>query len=139
MFSLRRDRQGRLIIGSMGKIHGASQGLSERWARRRIKKLFPKLGPVNFEHRWFGRIAMTPDHLPRILKLADNVYTPIGYNGRGITPGTIFGRAVAAMIDGEPVESLPLPVSELSKAAHSAIRSRFYEVLFTANQWAKSL
>lgn len=138
MFSLRRDRQNRLIIGSMGKIHGASEGLSERWARRRIKKLFPELGPARFEHRWFGRIAMTPDHLPRILKLADGIYTPIGYNGRGITPGTIFGRAVAAMIDGEPPESLPLPVSEISTVAHTAIRSRFYELVFTANQWLKS-
>ncbi len=38
---------------------------------------------------------MTPDHLPRIYRLDEGLYTPIGYNGRGITPGTIFGKAMA--------------------------------------------
>ncbi|MGB1258277.1 MAG: NAD(P)/FAD-dependent oxidoreductase, partial [Thiolinea sp.] len=113
MFSVRRDAFGRIIIGSMGRIVGGQQGLSVFWAKRNIKRLFPELGTVDIEKAWFGQIAMTPDHLPRIHRLAPGLYTPIGYNGRGITPGTIFGRAMAELLDGGDEAELPLPVSEL--------------------------
>jgi len=33
MFSVRRDAFGRLIMGSMGKIHGGESGLTKRWAK----------------------------------------------------------------------------------------------------------
>lgn len=115
MFSVRRDAFGRIMIGSMGRIVGGQQGLSVFWAKRNIKRLFPELGTVDIEKAWFGQIAMTPDHLPRIHRLAPGLYTPIGYNGRGITPGTIFGRAMAELLDGGDEAGLPLPVSELGQ------------------------
>jgi len=112
MFSLRRDAFGRLIVGSMGQVVGGEHGLSRRWAARRLRRLFPDLGPVEFEQAWHGSIAMTPDHLPRIHRLAENLYTPIAYNGRGIAPGTVFGKAMAELLAGGTEEGLPLPVSE---------------------------
>ena len=60
-----------------------SGGVSHRWAQKKLAHLFPKLGRVILR-AWQGQIAMTPDHLPHIHKLADNLYSPIGYNGRGI-------------------------------------------------------
>ena len=95
MSSLRRDAFGRLIIGSMGRVIGGERGLSQRWAARMIGRLFPELGHVEIETSWHGQIALTPDHLPRIHRLADGLYTPIGYNGRSIGPGTLFGKAMA--------------------------------------------
>jgi len=138
MFSLRRDDSGRLIIGSMGRVIGGDTGLSRRWAMRNIRRLFPQLGEISFENFWHGRIAMTPDHLPRIHRLADNLYTPIGYNGRGITPGTIFGRAMAESPSGGTEEDLPLPVSDMKVDSGAPLKSRFYDAAFTANQIAKS-
>ena len=67
-----------------------SGGVSHRWAQKKLAHLFPKLGWVDFDEAWQGQIAMTPDHLPHIHKLADNLYSPIGYNGRGITTGTVL-------------------------------------------------
>ena len=29
-------------------------------------RLFPDLGPVEFENIWYGEIAMTPTHLPGV-------------------------------------------------------------------------
>ena len=139
MFSLRRDAYGRLIIGSMGTVIGGLTGLSQRWARRRLRHLFPDLGEVTFEHGWHGQIAMTPDHLPRIHRLADGLYTPIGYNGRGITPGTIFGRAMAELLTGGREEDLPLPISEPRTVASAPVMSRLYQMAFTTNQLCKSL
>ena len=140
MFSLRRDTANRLIIGSMGTVLGEKdRGLSERWARKRIARLFPDLAPVAFEEAWHGRIAMTPDHLPRICMLDKGLYTAIGYNGRGITTGTIFGQAMAGLIAGDDPAGLPLPASDPKEVRSAPLMSRLYQIAFTANQLVKSL
>ena len=139
MFSLRRDAFGRIIVGSMGKVIGGLKGLSRRWAARRLQHIFPALGDVEFETSWHGQIAMTPDHLPRIHRLADGLYTPIGYNGRGITTGTIFGRAIADLLAGGKEEDLPLPITDLETVPSAPFMSRLYQLAFTADQAWKSL
>lgn len=138
MFSLRRDASDRLIIGSMGKIVGSrSSGLSHRWAKKQLSRLFPELGEISFEEAWHGQIAMTPDHLPRIHVLDEGLYTPIGYNGRGITTGTIFGQAIAGLLTGMDPAELPLPVTDVAAIANAPLMSRFYNLAFTANQFIK--
>ena len=140
MFSLRRDASDRIVIGSMGRIFGTKDsGLSRRWAAKRLAKLFPELGPVRFEEAWHGQIAMTPDHLPRIHVLEEGLYTPIGYNGRGITTGTIFGEAMAGLLTGMDVRQLPMPVTDVAAVANAPIMRRLYDVAFTANQVAKGI
>ncbi|TNF57933.1 MAG: FAD-binding oxidoreductase, partial [Rhodobacteraceae bacterium] len=129
-----------LVIGSMGRVIGGAQGgLSRRWAARQLAKMFPDLGPVRFEEAWDGDIAMTPDHLPRVHRLADGVYTAIGYNGRGITTGTVFGQAMADLLTGMDAADLPLPVSTPQPARGAAAMSRFYALAFTATQVWRSL
>lgn len=139
MFSLRRDAEDRLIIGSMGSVIGGAKGLSERWAARQLKRLFPDLGPVAFEKSWHGQIAMTADHIPRIHRLAEGLYTPIGYNGRGIAPGTIFGKAVADLLAGGDEADLPLPVTGVKQEAVRGLKAGFYQTVFAANQMLKSI
>ncbi len=139
MFNIRRDDHGRILIGSMGRIFGGGHGLTQRWARRNIERLFPKLGQVEFEKSWYGQIAMTPDHLPRIFRLAEGLYTPIGYNGRGIAPGTIFGRDIAKYLSGAAENELPLPITNFHKVGSGSLKSRLYAMAFTANQVIRSL
>lgn len=139
MLSLRRDGAGRIVLGSMGRVHGrADRGLTQRWAARRLARLFPGLGPVAFEEAWDGRIAMTPDHLPRILRLAEGLYAPIGYNGRGITTGTLFGQALAGVLTGvqtgaDPAD-LPLPVTDSAPVASASVMAPLLRAAFAANQ-----
>ena len=140
MFSLRRDMSDRLIIGSMGTVMGsAGRGLSHRWAKKQLAQLFPELGAVTFEEAWHGQIAMTPDHLPRIHQLEDGLYTAIGYNGRGITTGTLFGEAIAALLAGADPKDLPLPITDLATVPSAPIMSRLYQTAFTANQFLKAI
>jgi len=139
MFSLRRDQAGRLIIGSMGSVVGGTTGLSRRWAERKLRRLFPQLGPLSFEDAWHGQIAFTPDHLFRIHRLDDGLYTPVGYNGRGITTGTLFGRALAELFSGAPEESLPLPITDLVPDRGRALKAPLYRSAFLAKQAAESL
>ncbi|WP_316014270.1 FAD-binding oxidoreductase [Roseobacter sp. HKCCA0434] len=106
MVSLRRDRAGRMILGSMGRDLGA---LTRRWGDRTLARLLPGLGRIRWESAWHGRIGMTPDKLPRILHLAEGLYAPMGYSGRGIGPGTVFGKAIADhIVNGTPP---PVPLS----------------------------
>ena len=140
MFSVRRDMSNRLIIGSMGSVLGtASRGLSCRWAQRKLSKLFPDLGPVEFEQAWHGQIAMTPDHLPRVHQLASGLYTAIGYNGRGITTGTLFGEAIAELLTGADPTTLPLPMSQPQTLYSAPFMTRFYNAAFSMNQLIRSI
>ena len=71
---------------------------------------------------------MTDNALPRFHRLAPNVVTFCGYNGRGIGPGTVFGRVLADHILGRVKESdLPLPVSEPDAPALPALKEAYYE------------
>ena len=87
MTYFRVDRDGRLLFGSVGALRGTGLAVHRAWAARAMRKLFPRLGPVPFEHQWSGMIGMTANYLPRFHRLADNVVTFCGYNGRGIGPG----------------------------------------------------
>jgi len=140
MFNFRRDAFNRLLIGSMGKVVGSKDsGLSHRWAKKQITRIFPALGPVEFDEAWHGQIAMTPDHLPRIHALDKNLYTPIGYNGRGITTGTMFGETMAGLLTGLDPADLPLPITDLSTVPSAPFMSRLYQSAFTAKQVLKAI
>ncbi len=135
MFSLRKDAHGRLVVGSMGAILGGSRAeVSRRWAERRLRRLFPGLGDIAFEAAWHGRIAMTPDHLFRIHRLAEGLYAPVGYNGRGITTGTLFGRVLADLFTGAGASALPVPLSDPRPVPFRGLRARFYHTAFAVNQ-----
>ena len=129
MSSFRFDRAGRLVFGSFGALRGTGAAVHRSWARRALKKLFPQIGEVQFEAEWYGLIGMTDDHLPRFHKLADNVTGFSGYNGRGIAPGTAFGRLLARHALGQLDEKdLPLPASAPTKPSFRSAKAAYYEI-----------
>jgi glycine/D-amino acid oxidase-like deaminating enzyme len=141
MSYFRFDRAGRLLFGSVGALRGTGLAVHRAWAQRALKKLFPRLGPVRFEHQWYGMIGMTADNLPRFHHLADNVVTFCGYNGRGIGPGTVFGRVLADHILGRIAEKdLPLPVTAPDVPSLPSLREAYYEagaqIAHAAGGWA---
>ena len=103
--SFRFDRQGHLVIGSVGALRGTGTAVHRDWAGRALRKLFPQLRDVRFVAEWYGTIGMTGNHLPKFHKLARNVIGFCGYNGRGIAPGTVFGRVTAQLITGAITEA----------------------------------
>jgi glycine/D-amino acid oxidase-like deaminating enzyme len=127
--SVRLDRSGRLIVGSIGALGGLGGRLHVAWARRAIRRLFPQIGELRLEHAWYGSIGMTDTNLPKFHRLAPQVLSISGYNGRGIAAGTGFGRLLAELITGEISESdIPLPFTAPGKPALRALRTLSYEV-----------
>jgi glycine/D-amino acid oxidase-like deaminating enzyme len=126
--AFRFDAKGRLITGTIGKIpEDGSATFRHRWADKRMRAHFPHLGDIEWETSWAGRIAFTTDHLPRIHELAPGLLTVIGYNGRGIAPGTVMGRAMAHHLAGSSDHELPLPLTPQKRASFPAIRGLYYD------------
>ena len=71
---------------------------------------------------------MTVDSLPRFHRLARNVVSFSGYNGRGIAPGTAFGKVLARHILGEISEAdLPLPLTAPKDQSFRSLKEAWYE------------
>ncbi|WEX10117.1 FAD-binding oxidoreductase [Chelativorans sp. AA-79] len=126
--SLRRDRQGRLVFGSVGALRGTGAAVHGAWAKRSLRKLFPFLDWIDFEDAWYGMIGMTTDAVPRFHRFDRNIIGFSGYNGRGIAPGTVFGRYLAHLVAGKVGEAdLPLPVSDPREQSFRTLREAYYE------------
>lgn len=127
MSSFRTDRAGRMILGAIGDAEGAGGRAHAAWARRKLRAVYPQLADLPFEHGWSGRIAMTSDHIPKIVAFGPDAYACFGYSGRGIGPGTVFGtQAAIALLDGN-AEALPVaPVGGHSERFVAA-REAYYE------------
>ena len=126
--SFRRDAAGRLVFGSVGALRRGGAAVHRAWALRAMARLWPELKGIQIEAAWYGQIGMTADNLPRFHRLAETVITVCGYNGRGIAPGTVFGKLLAGVVAGEVADAdLPLPVTTPQPAGLRHLREGWYE------------
>ncbi len=126
--SFRPDHAGRLVFGSVGALRHTGTAIHKGWAQRALTRLFPQLAGIGFEHEWYGQIGMTNDAVPRLHAFGPAAIGVFGYNGRGISPGTVFGRELALLVLGEKSpEDLPLPMSGMNPAPLRGVREIFYE------------
>ncbi|MDX8496261.1 FAD-binding oxidoreductase [Mesorhizobium sp. VK22B] len=127
--SFRMDKTGRLIFGSVGALRNTGMAIHVAWAKRSLKRLFPQLGSVEFEAKWFGKIGMTDNALPRFHRFAANTVGFSGYNGRGIAPGTVFGQILARHVLGELEEDdLPIPITDSKEPRLRGAKEAYYEI-----------
>ncbi len=121
--SFRLDADGRLIIGSVGQLGRLDGAVHRAWAVRQMVRLFPQLREVPLRTGWWGEIGTTSDALPRLHQPAPGLFSVSGYNGRGIAPGTVFGRLLAELCLGQITHAeMPLPVTRASPAILRRLR-----------------
>jgi len=125
MSSFRLDQAGRMIFGALGNLDGLGGALHRGWAQRKLAKLFPQLEGIPFEHEWTGRIAMTGTYLPRIERRGAHGVSIFGYSGRGIGPGTVFGKAAADWALGK--SELPLAIVDPKPEPFASAKGLYYE------------
>jgi hypothetical protein len=130
--SIRRDDQGRLLLGSLGRVDNKPAWFVRSWADRIQSHYYPELGKVEWEMHWTGCIDFTPDHLMRLFEPAPGLVAVTGYNGRGNTTGTVIGRAFAEFLlkgGGQPADSvLADERGECAFAADGVLRVRLLAV-----------
>lgn len=129
--SMRRDAEGRLILGSLGRGEGRPKSWIRCWADRIQRHYFPQLGKVDWECTWTGRIAFTPEHTLRLFEPAPGILGVAGYNGRGVTTGTIVGKGFAHYLVTGDDNLLPLPIRSYRPVRARPVWSCGYESGFT--------
>jgi glycine/D-amino acid oxidase-like deaminating enzyme len=88
----------------------------------RLRRLFPQIGDVGFDHIWCGYVGMTTDYFPRLHELAPGVATWIGCNGRGVALATAMGPELARWASGRAaIDDLALPATPLQPVAGHAL------------------
>ncbi|WP_170533515.1 NAD(P)/FAD-dependent oxidoreductase [Ruegeria atlantica] len=127
MTSFRMDAEGRLIIGGMGDLGQAGRAVHAAWSRRKLAELFPQLSGQSLTQGWHGRIAMTSDHIPKITQIGPNALSAHGYSGRGIGPGTVFGRLMAESLLQDDPRLLPVPAVPEYRESWTALRRAYFE------------
>jgi glycine/D-amino acid oxidase-like deaminating enzyme len=127
--SFRLDARGRLVFGSVGALRGPGKRIHADWGQRALRRIFPQLGKVAFDHAWYGMIGMTDDAAPHFHRHARNIVSIGGYSGRGIAPGTTFGRDLAWLACGKiDADALALPLAAVRDAPFRRAKGAFYEV-----------
>lgn len=109
----RKDATGRLLMGGRGHFADPQgpQGFSH--LERAVTLMFPQLGPLEYEYRWAGRIAITRDFMPHVHQPAAGVTMAMGYNGRGVAVATSLGKYVAELVAGGSTSACPYPVTPI--------------------------
>jgi glycine/D-amino acid oxidase-like deaminating enzyme len=118
----RKSADGRLVLGGRGRM--ALPTSAGDWAHleRALARLYPSLSGVAIEKRWFGRVAMTPDHLPHIHELEQGLLAVVGCQGRGVGLMTALGERIAGYLQGGDARQLPFPLSPIRPIPFHAFR-----------------
>lgn len=88
---------GRLQVGVDGPLFAAGGQPFEASASRRLRMMFPQLGPLEWTFGWSGWVDMSGDEYPHLHELDTGFWAALGFSGRGIAIGTIMGRDLAIL------------------------------------------
>lgn len=113
LYPFRKDRAGRLVTGATLALPLNMDSRIRPWIAERIGNAFPQVQDRRLEYVWNGRIAMTPNRLPRVHSIGPGAISPIAYNGRGMAIGVAMGKELADWAQGKPDDALGLPKMEI--------------------------
>ena len=123
LYFARYDARNRLVTG--GAVIGPGnkpERIKVRVAER-LQRLWPQIGPVEFDYIWNGYVGMTTDFLPRIHRLGPDAYGWTGCNGRAVALSIAIGDELSKAARGTPGEDLALPFTDPAPiVAHSLLR-----------------
>src|SRR5712675_1665036 len=115
-----RDRlvTGGAVIGPGNKAERIKTSVAER-----LKRLWPAIGDISFDHVWNGYVGMTTDFLPRTHRLGPDAYAWAGCNGRAVALSIALGDELAKAVRGIAENDLALPFTQPAPiVAHGLLR-----------------
>lgn len=113
LYFMRYDARGQLVTGGALVIPAGGHERLKGRIGERLQRIFPQIGDVRFTAVWNGFIGMTDDYAPRIHALGPSAFAWVGCNGRGVALSTALGREFARAVQGESLDRLALPVTEI--------------------------
>jgi gamma-glutamylputrescine oxidase len=130
----RLSADGRLLFGG-GTVYGGSDPADIRAKiLPALETVFPQLRGVRVDYAWSGNCALSFSRVPQMGRLGPSVYYACGYSGHGVVGSHLFGRILAAAIDGDltrfdtfaKVPWLPFPGGRRFRVPYSVIGSWWY-------------
>jgi glycine/D-amino acid oxidase-like deaminating enzyme len=123
LYFARYDARNRLVTG--GAVIGPGnkpERIKVRVAER-LQRLWPQIGPVEFDYIWNGYVGMTTDFLPRIHRLGPDAFGWTGCNGRAVALSIAIGGELSKAARGTSGEDLALPFTDPTPImAHGLLR-----------------
>ncbi|MEO9825873.1 MAG: FAD-binding oxidoreductase [Paracoccaceae bacterium] len=107
----RREPDNRMVYGGFGKVAKDGTATGFDWLIKDANRVFPQLKGVDWTSRWWGRVALTDDHLPHLHEPKKGLLVGMGYNGRGVAMSHVMGRVLAERVLGAAPETLAFPTS----------------------------
>lgn len=131
--SIRRDKDNRLLLGTVGGKAYKSKSFYQTWANLVQKTYFPDLPKFEWQYEWYGHFGFTQDHIMRVFEPNEGILAATAYNGRGITTGTLIGKCFADYLVSGDRQALPLPFKTIDEAkiGFRSIRSSATEIGLT--------
>ncbi|MDY4300867.1 NAD(P)/FAD-dependent oxidoreductase [Pseudomonas salmasensis] len=120
----RKDAYGRLLMGGRGLFNDPTGPADFAHLERSLALLFPQLGPLEFDYRWAGRIAITRDFMPHVHEPAPGLTLALGCNGRGIALCTSLGQQLAGRLCNSTAD-FAYPITPLQRLPLHGLQ-RFY-------------
>ena len=117
IFVYKWDAEGRIVASMfpMGR-RGRDLAHTRQILTDRLRWLHPGLGPIDWQHLWFGELDMQRRTVPRLYGLAQGVVALTGLSGRGVPTGTMLGGILADWALGRPEADLDLRLEPLHRA-----------------------
>jgi glycine/D-amino acid oxidase-like deaminating enzyme len=123
LYFARYDARHRLVTGGAVIGPGNKTGRLKVRVAERLKRLWPQIGEVRFDHIWNGYVGMTTDFLPHIHRLGPDAFSWTGCNGRAVALSIALGDELAKAVRGRPDGELALPFTEPAPiTAHGLLR-----------------
>jgi glycine/D-amino acid oxidase-like deaminating enzyme len=112
LYFARYDARNRLVTGGAVIGPGNKPERLKVVVAERLQRLWPQIGPVEFDYVWSGYVGMTTDFLPRIHRLGRNAYGWTGCNGRAVALSIALGDELSKAARGLAEKDLALPFSD---------------------------
>jgi glycine/D-amino acid oxidase-like deaminating enzyme len=123
LYFARYDARNRLVTGGAVIGPGHKPERLKIVVAERLRRLWPQIGPVQFDYVWNGYVGMTTDFLPRIHRLGPDAYGWTGCNGRAVALSIALGDELSKAVRGVAESDLALPFSDPAPIpAHGLLR-----------------
>ncbi|PBC08606.1 FAD-dependent oxidoreductase [Mesorhizobium sp. WSM3859] len=118
----RKSPDGRMVLGGRGRMALPSSAADWAHCERALIRLYPALDGIAIEKRWFGRVALTPDHLPHLHEPEKGLLAVVGCQGRGVGLMSALGKRMANYLASCDTRQLPFPLSPIRTVPFHAFR-----------------
>jgi len=134
LYFARYDARNRLVTGGAVIGPGNKPERLKTIVAERLQRLWPQIGPVEFDYVWNGYLGMTTDSFPRIHRLGRNAYGWTGCNGRALALAIALGDELSKAVRGVAEKDLALPFSEPVPILAHGLRSRLEPLRLLVNR-----